>query len=212
MTIQQNSEAIGNSSTQAIFLPAWDEYLARWVSRLGSPPLLAIAGVILSAQSAGTTTAWGWAAFYILVAISLPAVYVLWLVQRGKVTDFDLHRREQRLYPFIVTLISTLAAWLVLYWGQAPAGLVLLTGAGWVQIALLLGITLRWKISAHCASAAGFVVWTWVLFGTAASLLVLIIPLVAWSRLRLQRHDLPQAVAGALLGSTVLAITLYLAR
>jgi membrane-associated phospholipid phosphatase len=154
--------------------------------------------------------AWGWAGFYILVAILLPAGYVVWLVWGGQVTDIDLRCREQRQYPFIVTLVSTLAAWLVLYGVQAPSELVLLTGAGWVQIALLLAITLRWKISAHCALAASFVVWLWAVFGAAAAPFVLIIPLVAWSRLRLKRHNLPQTIAGALLGSTVLAITLYL--
>lgn len=210
MTIQQNSEAIGSPSAPTLFLPAWDESLARWVSRLGSPPLLAIASISLSAQAARTTTAWGWAGFYILVAIALPAAYVLWLVRQGKVTDFDLKVREQRRTPFLVTLVSTLIAWLVLYGGQAPSELVLLTGAGWLQIALLLAITLRWKISAHCASAASFVVWAWFLFGAMAAPLVLIIPLVAWSRLRLQRHDLPQTVAGTLLGSLVLAMMLYL--
>lgn len=210
MTVQQNSEAIGSPSAPTLFLPAWDEALARWISRLGSPPLLAIASISLSAQAARTATAWGWAGFYILAAIALPAVYVLWLVRQGKVTDFDLKIREQRRYPFLVTLASALIAWLVLYRGHAPFELVLLTGVGWVQIGLLLAITLHWKISAHCASAASFVVWAWFLLGVMAAPLILIIPLVAWSRLRLQRHDLPQTVAGTLLGSLVLATTLYL--
>ncbi|GAB4425898.1 MAG: hypothetical protein Fur0044_23910 [Anaerolineae bacterium] len=210
MTVQQNSEAIGSPSASALFLPAWDESLAHWVSRLGSPPLLAIASISLSAQAARTSTAWGWAGFYILVAIVLPAVYVLWLVRQGKVTDFDLKIREQRRSPFLVTLVSALMAWLVLYGGQAPSELVLLTGVGWVQIALLLAITLHWKISAHCASAASFVVWAWFLLGVMAAPFIFLIPLIAWSRLRLQRHDLPQTAAGTLLGSLVLATTLYL--
>jgi hypothetical protein len=172
--------------------------------------LLAIAGIILSAQATQTSTAWVWAGFYILVAVSLPVGYVLWLVRHGKVTDFDLQVREQRRYPFLVTLLSTLIAWLVLYWGQAPFELMLLTGVAWLQIVLLLTITLRWKISAHCASVAGFVVWTWILFGVMAAPLILLIPLVAWSRLRLQRPDLPQTVAGTVLGSSVLAMTFYL--
>lgn len=210
MTIQQNSETMVNPPAQAILLPAWDESVARWVSRLGSPPLLAITGIILGAQSVNTPLAWGWAGFYILGAVLLPASYVLWLVQQGQVTDFDLRRREQRYHPYLITLLSNLAAWLVLYWGQGPSELVLLAGAGWVQVVLLLAITLRWKISAHTASAASFTVWSWFIFGVAAAPLIVIIPLIAWSRLRLQRHDLPQTIAGILLGSIVLAATLYL--
>lgn len=166
--------------------------------------------MILCGQAVNTGTAWGWVGFYILLAIGLPVGYIMWLVRRGQVTDFDLRLREQRLRPFVVTIISTAVAWLVLYGGGAPHLLVVLAGAGWVQIALLLSITLRWKISAHCASAGGFVVWAWALLGAAAAPLILVIPLMAWSRLRLQRHDLPQTVAGSLLGSMVLAAMLHL--
>lgn len=209
MTIQSNSEAMVNASAQSMLSLTY-ESVARWVSRLGSPPLLAITGIIMGAQAANTTVAWNWAGFYILVAVLLPVSYVVWLVQQGQVTDFDLRCREQRHYPYIVASLSNLAAWLVLYWGQAPAEFVLLAGAAWVQVILLLAITLRWKISAHAASAASFTVWTWFIFGVVAAPVILIIPLIAWSRLRLQRHDLPQTMAGTLLGSSVLAATLYL--
>lgn len=190
---------------------AWDEQLARWTSSVGSPPVLASVGIILSVATVGTFSAWLWAGFYILLAVSLPAAYVLWLVRKGEVTDFDLRRREQRLRPFLATLASTLAAWLVLYWGDAPQLLVILAGAGWLQIALMLGITLHWKISAHCAAAAGLIVFVWSLLGSAAAPAALSLPLIAWSRIRLQRHDLPQTIAGALLGSSVLGFVLYLA-
>jgi hypothetical protein len=211
MTIQHQREAIIAPVSPHLSAAARAELLARWVSRVGSPPVLATTGIIIAAQSAQSRLAWSWAGFYILVAIFLPVVYILWLVRQGKVTDFDLSRREQRRNPFIVTLLSSLVAWLALDLAQAPAQLVLLAGAGWVQIVLLLAITLHWKISAHCASAASFVVWLWAIFGPTATPFILLIPLIAWSRLRLQRHDLPQTVAGALLGSTVLAITLHLA-
>jgi len=42
----------------------------------------------------------------------------------------------------------------------------------------------------------------WVLLGTPLPL-VLIVPLVAWSRVRLRRHTLPQTVAGAVLGFVI---------
>lgn len=210
MTLPKEAEVFSPLSSP--FIPAaWDKTLARWISQLGSPPLLAAAGLILCGQVINTWAAWEWIGFYILLAVGLPAGYVLWLVRRGQVTDFDLRLREQRLRPLVVTLLSAAAAWLVLYGGSAPHLLRVLAGAGWAQIALLLAITLRWKISAHCASAAGFVVWAWALFGVTAAPLTLVVPLIAWSRLRLGRHDLPQTVAGSLLGSTVLAAVLFLA-
>lgn len=191
--------------------PGWGERLARWISRLGSPPLLAAVTILLGAQASADRSAWLWAAFYILCAISLPAGYVLWLVQQEKVTDFDLRLREQRLGPLLVTVTSAFVAWLGLWLGSAPRLLLLLTGAAWVQLALLLVITLRWKISAHCATAAAFITFSLALFGSTAAPLILTLPLIAWSRLRLRRHDLAQTIAGSFLGSLILGATLYLA-
>lgn len=189
----------------------WDEQAARWISNLGSPPLMAITGIILSVVTVGTLSAWLWAGFYIILAVSLPAAYVLWLVKRGEVTDFDLRLREQRLRPFLATLASTLMAWLVLYWGDAPPLLLVLAGAGWLQIALLLAVTLHWKISAHCAAAAGLVVFACYLLGFAATPMIFSIPAIAWSRIRLRRHDMTQTIAGALLGGSVITLALQLA-
>lgn len=189
--------------------PGWSERLARWVSRLGSPPLLATIIILLGAQASEDSSAWLWAAFYILCAISLPAGYVMWLVQQEKVTDFDLRLREQRAHPLLVALTSAFIAWLVLWLGSAPRLLLVLTGSAWVQLALLLVITLRWKISAHCATAAAFVTFILALFGTLAAPLIVVLPLIAWSRLRLRRHDLAQTIAGTFLGSAILGATLY---
>lgn len=187
----------------------WDEHLARWISRAGSPPLLATAIILLGAQASADQSAWLWAAFYILCVILLPAGYVIWLVQQEKVTDFDLLLREQRLHPLLVAVISAFLAWLVLWFGSAPRLLLLLTGSAWIHLALLLVITLRWKISAHCATAAAFVTFILALFGTIATPLIVVLPLIAWSRLRLRRHDLAQTIAGTFLGSAILGATLY---
>lgn len=183
--------------------PAWDERLAWWVSKLGSPPVLTVAAMLLCAYADGASSAWAWASLSMALAVLLPAVYVLWLVRRGRVSDFDLFHRRQRLGPFVVTIMSTSAAWYLLQRGQAPLPLRLLTGAGCIQALLLLIITLRWKISVHSAAAAGLVVIAWLLFATAALPFVLLLPLVAWSRLRLGRHTLPQTLAGTALGSAV---------
>jgi hypothetical protein len=190
--------------------PAWDEHLAWVVSKLCSPPLVAAAGIIISATHTGTSAAWGWAGFYILLAVSAPVGYVLWLVRQGKVTDFDLRQREQRTWPYLITLVSVFLAWLTLHLGGAPQLLMSLALAGWFQVALLFVITLYWKISVHSAAIAGLVVFIYALFGPVTLPLALLIPLVAWSRLRLKRHTLPQTLAGTIMGCGVMALTLYL--
>jgi membrane-associated phospholipid phosphatase len=71
---------------------------------------------------------------------------------------------------------------------------------GIFQIALLLGVTLRWKISGHGAAIGSMTVFLWGLYGTPAFMSILAIPLVAWSRLKLRRHTLMQTIAGSITG------------
>jgi hypothetical protein len=76
MTIQKEAETLINLSSP--FIPSTrDKTLARWISQVGSPPLLAAAGLILCGQATNTWTAWGWIGFYILETIVLPAGYVV---------------------------------------------------------------------------------------------------------------------------------------
>ena len=203
MEVNREAQAVLGLYAGPETAPAWDERLAWWVSRFGSPPVLTVVAMLLGAYAAATPTAWAWASLSMVLAVLLPALYVLWLVRQRRVSDFDLYHRRQRLGPFVVTIVSTGAAWFLLQQGQAPLPLRVLTGAGCIQAALLLAITLRWKISVHSAAAAGLVVFAWLLFAAAAAPFILLLPLVAWSRLRLGRHTLPQILAGILLGSGV---------
>lgn len=202
------------SSYNTFVSSVFDERLAHWVSRLSNPPVLAIAGIIIGAYAAGATkeSAFFWSAIYVLIAVLAPTVYVLWLVSSGKVTDFNINIREQRIKPLSVILINTGVAWLVLLFGSAPHLIVVLAGASFIQMALLVLITLRWKISGHSAASAGLVVLTWMLLDKVAIILTIIVPLVAWSRIRLGRHDLTETIAGALLGGIVMAVALFIAR
>jgi membrane-associated phospholipid phosphatase len=137
-----------------------------------------------------------------------PLLYLVWLVRRGLVTDLDVQLRQQRIKPMIFTIVCAGLAWLVLVLGAAPQPMVVLAGALWVQAVVTLAITLRWKVSVHCTAAAGTATVVWFLMGMPLPLLVGV-PLIAWSRVRLRRHTLAQTIAGTLLG---LAVFLPIAR
>jgi membrane-associated phospholipid phosphatase len=146
---------------------------------------------------------------YVFLAILLPVCYLVWLVRRGMVTDFDVQLREQRIRPMVFTVACAGLAWLVLLAGAAPSHMVILAGAMWVQTAIVFAITLRWKISVHCTAAAGAATVIWSLLGTPLPLLIGV-PVVAWSRVRLRRHTLAQTVAGTLLGFTIFVVAFSL--
>jgi membrane-associated phospholipid phosphatase len=136
------------------------------------------------------------------LGVLVPFVYVVWLVKRGEVTDIDVRLRKQRARPLAITILCTGIAWIVLMVGLAPTPMTVLAGAMCVLAVTVFVVTLRWKISVHSAAAAGAMTMMWAVLGTPLPLVV-VVPLVAWSRVRLQRHTLLQAMAGAVLGLAV---------
>lgn len=181
----------------------WADSLARALANVLSPPVVTLGVLLLVASQTGAATAWRWAATFVVLGIVPPVFYVAWLVRRGHVTDIHLPLREERTRPFVATLASSGTALVVMAALGAPPLLVVVAAAGWLQVALLFAITLRWKISTHCAAAAALAALAVGLRGTPAVPLVAIVPVVAWSRLRLQRHDRAQVVAGGVLGAGV---------
>jgi membrane-associated phospholipid phosphatase len=184
--------------------------VARWISNLFSPPLMIIVGVCMVAASLGVITAWQWALQYLFIAMVIPVSFIIWQYIRGRITSVEMHLRSERIQPYLVSLFCSLAAWLWLRLGMAPALLTLVAGVGAVQVALLLAVTLFWKISAHSTSMAGVVMLALALFGAMALPLIVLVPLVGWARIHLRRHSLMQVVAGVLVGAGLMALPLWL--
>ena len=180
----------------------WDRHLAFVISQVGSPPVLAPVMMAVTASFVSTSRAWTWAGVYVCLAVVLPFLYLLWLLRQGLITDLDVQRREQRMRPLIFTIACTGLSWFVLLFGSAPSPLVALAGASWLQMAIVFTITMWWKVSMHCASAGAAAAVMWFLAGTPLPLLIGV-PLIAWSRVRLRRHTVAQTVVGTLLGFTV---------
>lgn len=198
-------------TVDAVLSPnSWSEHLAHYISQIGSPPVIALLGLIFTIVTIAMPGAWLWGACYLLSAVILPLLYILWLVHKGQVTDLDLHLREQRSKPFLVTMLGESIALLIMLLGQAPKPIVLLTCAALIQTLLIFFITLRWKISVHTSTAAGITILIWSLSGHPPASLVISIPLIAWSRIKLRRHTLAQTIAGTLLGIIVFGVTAWI--
>jgi membrane-associated phospholipid phosphatase len=70
------------------------------------------------------------------------------------------------------------------------------------SVVVLAAITTLWKISIHCAVAAGSVTILALLFGPWVAVPgYLLVALTAWSRIRLHDHTIAQVVAGSVLGA-----------
>jgi membrane-associated phospholipid phosphatase len=187
------------------FPNSWERHIAEGISRVGSPPVLGLGSSLLCADFISTTAAWVWSAVYVLFAVLLPVIFLVWAVHSGKIADLDIRIREERIQPFFSAITGGLAAWVLLYMGSAPSLLIVMAGASCLQLVLLLGITLYWKISVHCAVAGAMAAVSWILLGHAL-IPALGVSMVAWSRVCLNRHTPSQSVAGALLGAAVLML------
>lgn len=187
----------------------WDKRLAYVISMVGSPPVLAILSMALLAVSFPGPRVWTLAAAYLFVSTFVPISYVVWLVHTDRITDIDIQLREQRIGPLILTILSGGIGSLVLAVGRAPLPMALAGLAMWLETAVILLVTLKWKVSMHSAAAAATATLFWCVLGMPLPLL-LGVPIIAWSRVRLRRHTLAQTIVGAVLGIIIFLIVFSL--
>ncbi len=144
-------------------------------------------------------------AVLMIVDVITPAIFAITRAKKGKLTDFDVTKREERKPLYLFTL------------GCHTLGVVVTALAGEIRLAEVLGLLLfvslcfmwinnYWKISVHGGVNALLMVtlnvfWGWRSYGWMVSILLLVI----WSRVYLRKHTLTQVMAGAAL-ATLLSV------
>jgi membrane-associated phospholipid phosphatase len=179
------------------------EYIAYGISQIGSPPILGLLPLVLIVTSLALPSIWLWTGVYMLLAIAAPLVFLIWQVVHGHVSDLDIHLREQRKAAMLVTITGFGITWIAMILGHAHPFFTILAGTGFLQWLAIFIITLRWKISVHAASATGITLLLIRMFGSPTAPLLVSIPLVAWSRIKLRHHTPAQTFAGICLGLTI---------
>jgi membrane-associated phospholipid phosphatase len=142
-----------------------------------------------------------------------PLLDILWQIRRGNTNSLDVPNREARTEIFVVAILGVSAAVFSMralsLTGQPVIHALLI--AYLLNLVLIMGINLFWKISVHMVGMGGAVAIFWLASGlsqnsTPMLSLVLsvaflcLVPVVGWARLRLRAHTLSQVVAGALVG------------
>jgi len=183
--------------------------IARWISRIISPPIIASLSAILIAATINTPNAWFWAAFQLFFAILGPVILILVMVRTGKLSDFDIYFRQQRHIPYLVIMACSGISTIVMLIASAPLLQIGFALVGFLQTIGLFVINIRWKISAHSASSASFTILMLYLNGANAIASLFMVPLIVWSRVLLKRHTFWQTIAGSALGFST-ALSLFL--
>jgi len=207
--MEMNKSYYSRLTEYTIVSPEWKDRWARLISGVFSPLSIAVAAVAIAGYAINNESVLTWIALYIALSILPPAIYIMYLVRKGIVTDFHLNVRQERTQPFLIMAINTAVVFLVMLLAGAPELILIVIAAAVLQLSCMLLITLRWKISGHCTAATGLVVLALALFGEDLLPLTLIIPIIAWSRVRLNRHSFAQTVGGIFLGAITVTSLLY---
>ena len=186
------------------------ERLARIVSTFSNAPLVSILVFLLINNSllkgyefVMVTT------ISIVFAALIPSLIAFIWIRHQKI-EFDMPRKEDRLYPLLWIILSYLIGVIALYIISAPPITTVLMFCYFSNTMIVFVISLFWKISIHSMGVAGPAAAIIYVFGYAGLIFLILIPLVIWSRLYLKRHTFLQAITGASLGFTLTAAQIYL--
>jgi len=146
-----------------------------------------------------------------------PALGIYLLMKGGHISDLDVSKRTERMFPYLIVLISSLAGCYLLYRVQMPWWIIKFFLGAILSTILAFFITLKWKISAH-TMAFGCVMGSAILICVnesinpmfILSIMFLLAGVQASSRLYLKAHTIGQVCCGFLLGVVSVTATFYL--
>jgi membrane-associated phospholipid phosphatase len=142
----------------------------------------------------------GWAVG-LMAFFGLLPLFFLWLgLKKGVISDIDFTKREERT-PYLLVILFFWVIGSFLVWSFAGPKIVfdLLIIVILLAVAVLI-INLYWKISNHTLTITAVSLIINQLFGWQYFWLLLIIPIVAWSRWIQKKHTLSQLAGGTGLG------------
>jgi len=155
--------------------------------------------IICLATVDNITKALGWAFLSLIFGMLIPSLYIHMLFRNKVINDMHIPDKEDRIKPLIITAISNITGFFILYILKAPLFLKAMSLTTIILIVILGIITYFWKVSMHAAWITFMVVTFNVLFGRLMLLLLPLIPIVGWARVRIKRHTVNQVISGSII-------------
>ena len=182
---------------------------ARLISNILNPFLVSFTVIAaLSFEStASTGEALKWLAIAIVLSVLPVFVFVIYMVRIRQLDGIFINPRNQRTRIYVLATCLGIAGVVVLHFTQAPELLLVTFVTGLVSIVIFMTINLYWKISLHTGFITSAVTIVTIVYGDFLSLTLLLVPLVAWARLKMKLHTWQQVACGAALAAAIVVIS-----
>lgn len=177
---------------------------ARLFSNVVSPPVMfAVLGLALALHA--TETIWAglaWAAVYGFFVALAPILFVLQLLQRGRIVELHMTDTRERHLPYLVAVLMSLLVLALIVVLDGPTLLFCLSLFNVLTLTVIGAVNVRWLISFHATAVSALVTIITLVFGPLTGLLLSpLVPLIVMARLYLRRHTVAQMLGGLLLGA-----------
>lgn len=181
------------------------ERVAKLVTEIFAPAVMVTTLLIVVGWHAYDYSLAGaaWGATAALFTGVIPFLAILGGVRLGKLTDHHIVRREQRRLPLAIALCCVVGCAGALVALGVKRELLAVLAAGAIGLVVWLIINHWWKMSIHTGIAAGTVLVLVEVFALSALIAAALVPMVAWSRVRLRAHTVAQTVVGAIVGALI---------
>lgn len=180
---------------------------ARIYSNVFSPPsLYTIFGFVIAWWALPFWVGSLHAAIFGILSSLLPILYIVYLLQTGKISDLHISSQNERHIPYLVGILGAGSSLVILTKLHTSPLLKYFVIADIAALASLAILNLFWLVSAHMTGISIITTYAGFVFGMKTSLLL--IPLVGLTfcvRLFLKRHTIPELISGTLLGVVIVS-------
>ena len=173
--------------------------------------LLPIPFILVERFSGSYYYALKWTIFSYAFILSV-ALFVVLGVMFGFFTNFNVSKREQRPLLFSFSAFVMFFYLISLFVLDAPKILFVALFAIVLGLVAIVVIN-RWvKASIHLATLTSVALFIGIIYKGPYFLLLFLIPLLAWSRVRVKGHTLTETAVGAILGALITIFVYTMSR
>jgi len=141
-----------------------------------------------------------------LFCVLLPFLYLVYLKRSNIVESLDVPVRTQRTIPYLIASVSYVIGLIWLIGIDAPWPMVALLVTYLGNTLFIVSVNLFWKISAHAMGVGAVITGFGIAVAPVYFLGLILLPLVSWSRIKLDMHSRSQVIAGSILSIILTAL------